>query len=226
MSTELERNPGCLGAIARLFGIDLGSGRPVELPYRLRDDFLSKAELAFYRALCSATGERAVVLTKVNLADVFFVSRPDQSVAYRNKIDRKHVDFLLCEPASMRPIVGVELDDSTHQRPDRQERDHFVDSVFDTAGLPLLHVPVRAAISISYLSDLLEPHLGQGCAPGPSNAQPADAKSASHEPTCAKCGIPMILRTASRGGRAGEQFWGCPNYPRCRQTLPLPGVRP
>lgn len=30
----------------------------------------------------------------------------------------------------MRPIVGVELDDSSHKRADRQERDEFVDSVF------------------------------------------------------------------------------------------------
>ncbi|NLF86464.1 MAG: hypothetical protein GX571_10215 [Lentisphaerae bacterium] len=26
----------------------------------------------------------------------------------------------------------------------------------------------------------------------------------------------MVLRTARRGSNAGNQFWGCSNYPRCR----------
>lgn len=39
-------------------------------------------------------------------------------------------------------------------------------------------------------------------------------------PQCPKCGVPMVLRTARRGDRAGSQFYGCPNYPHCRQTRP------
>lgn len=31
----------------------------------------------------------------------------------------------------------------------------------------------------------------------------------------------MILRTAKRGTNAGNQFWGCSEYPRCRGTRPL-----
>ncbi len=40
-------------------------------------------------------------------------------------------------------------------------------------------------------------------------------------PLCPKCGAEMVLRTAKRGANAGNQFWGCSNYPRCRQTRPL-----
>ena len=35
-------------------------------------------------------------------------------------------------------------------------------------------------------------------------------------PTCPQCGAPMVLRTAAKGANAGNRFWGCPNYPRCR----------
>jgi len=38
---------------------------------------------------------------------------------------------------------------------------------------------------------------------------------------CPKCESEMILRTASRGPGAGEQFWGCSNYPRRRYTMPF-----
>ena len=72
----MSQNQGCLGFVLRLFG-----GQPKEtgqLPYRLRDDFLSPAELAFYRVLSTVVGGKATILTKVNLADVFFVARPNE----------------------------------------------------------------------------------------------------------------------------------------------------
>lgn len=39
-------------------------------------------------------------------------------------------------------------------------------------------------------------------------------------PTCPRCQSTMQLRTAKRGETVGSQFWGCPNYPKCRGTLP------
>ena len=37
---------------------------------------------------------------------------------------------------------------------------------------------------------------------------------------CAKCGELMVMRTAKRGVHAGEQFWGCSDYPTCRYAEP------
>jgi len=37
-------------------------------------------------------------------------------------------------------------------------------------------------------------------------------------PTCASCGIKMVERTPTKGGRA---FWGCSNYPDCRSKLAM-----
>ncbi len=37
-------------------------------------------------------------------------------------------------------------------------------------------------------------------------------------PTCPSCAIKMTLRASKKDG---EQFWGCYNYPRCRQTFKL-----
>ena len=33
---------------------------------------------------------------------------------------------------------------------------------------------------------------------------------------CPSCGQPMILRTSKRGANAGNQFWGCSTYPKCK----------
>lgn len=38
-------------------------------------------------------------------------------------------------------------------------------------------------------------------------------------PICPDCGIQMVIRTAKTGDSKGKQFWGCPNYPKCRRTL-------
>ena len=43
------------------------------------------------------------------------------------------------------PLLGVELDDSSHSQTKRQERDQFVENVFKKAGLPLKRIPVRPA---------------------------------------------------------------------------------
>lgn len=39
-------------------------------------------------------------------------------------------------------------------------------------------------------------------------------------PECPKCDQPMVLRTARKGANAGNQFWGCSKYPRCRGVVP------
>ena len=41
------------------------------------------------------------------------------------------------------------------------------------------------------------------------------------ERKCPKCGSDMVLRTAKRGANAGNKFWGCSAYPKCRMVQNL-----
>lgn len=189
MNDNQNNNPGSLGMLLRLFGLGPAAapGLTGPLPYRVRDDFLSAAERSFYGILVSAVAGRGVVFCKVRLADIFFVSRPNENAAARNRIDRKHADFVVCDPA---------------------------------AGLPLVRVLAQRAYSVAEITVLVVPHLVAGLPVTP--ARPPDpAPATGTAPPCPVCGIPMVARTASRGERTGEQFWGCPNYPRCRRTVPL-----
>jgi len=45
-----------------------------ELPYRVRDDFLSPGERQFFAELVSAVAGRAIVCPKVRLADILFTT--------------------------------------------------------------------------------------------------------------------------------------------------------
>jgi restriction system protein len=38
-------------------------------------------------------------------------------------------------------------------------------------------------------------------------------------PNCPLCGKPMCRRTAKKGPKAGQPFWGCSGYPDCKGTL-------
>ena len=220
-------NPGCLGFLFRLFGSkpEDTKGAPT-FPYRVRDDFLSPAEASFYRVLLTALNGQALVCPKVGLSDIFFVTRPHENRIAFNRIAQKHVDFLVCDLTSLRPLFGIELDDASHARADRQERDRFVEQVFTAASLPLLRVPVQRGYSLQELSARIEPLL-KGIAapvvsltPVRSELSPKTEKT-SVTPLCLKCDVPMTLRTSTQGERAGQQFYGCPNYPKCRETRPL-----
>ncbi|MEA5077694.1 MAG: DUF2726 domain-containing protein [Anaerolineaceae bacterium] len=201
----------------------------MELHYRVRDNFLSPAERSFYGVVQNMIGSRLVVLTKVNLNDIFYVSRPNENQGDRARIAQKHVDFLVCTPAEMKPIFGIELDDSSHQAPDRRLRDEFVDQVFNTAGLPLLHFIAKHAYTKLEIAEKITPYVrpfflnpAQNTSvqaaqtnPIPPTAQPVQVITTP--PQCPKCGIPMVLRVANQGEHKGEQFWGCANYPKCRE---------
>jgi hypothetical protein len=41
----------------------------------------------------------------------------------------------------------------------------------------------------------------------------------SDNKSCSKCGAEMVLRKATKGKNAGNEFWGCGAFPRCRNVI-------
>jgi len=56
---------------------------------------------------------------------------------------------------------------------------------------------------------------------GSLDAENTDVRHALENPEklCPKCGGRMVKRTARKGKQAGSVFWGCSNYPGCRQIM-------
>ena len=212
----MNQNQGYWTEFLRMLGMSPKQPQTAEsLPFRTRDDFLSPSEISFYHVLLSIVGDQATVCPKVGLADLFFVERANANTSAQNRIAQKHVDYVLCAPTSMRPLVGIELDDSNHARAD-QDHDAFVDKVFQVAGLPLLHVQAQ----ICYNTNELSARLAQYLTPASVPMQPSSSDEVTEAPPlCPKCQQPMILRTAWRGEHQGKQFYGCPNYPRCQEMV-------
>ncbi len=205
-----SQNKGCLFALFRLFGF--GGKTSQSLPYRVRDDFLSPAEASFFRVLVHACGEQYRVFPKVRLSDVLFVKKgSDDYVKFRNKINQRHLDFLLCDSKTLRPAIGLELDDSSHNRPERKNSDDFLNRAFGSAGMTLVRIPVAKAYSVQDIRSKLQ--LNQSPVSS-TNEKTLETKV----PLCAKCGVPMVRK---QGGTTGKPFYGCVNFPNCRENLPI-----
>lgn len=168
--SSLREHFGCLGQLLAKLGIAMPDAEPEAtgdepLPYGISDRFMSKAELAFYRVLMTVVDREAVVVcVKVRMADVLYVKRPNENRGARNRIDRKHVDFLLADAATMRPRVAIELDDRSHGRKSRQDRDAFVDRAYAAAGLPVLHVRCSDTYHTGELKAQIDAALSAGAA--------------------------------------------------------------
>jgi hypothetical protein len=180
------------------------------LPYRLRETFLSAAEVRLYHALKEMTKERYVVFSKVALNEIFSIVRPNENVHYFNKLFRKYVDFLLCSPESLKPQIGVELVRTTPEGNVR-DTDQFMQELFLAAGLPLIQVPSGDRFEIPELVALFQQALARA---KQVEARPA-ASSQDSVPMCPVCGKMMVLRT-QRGGKAeGRLYYGCIDNPTC-----------
>ncbi len=133
------------------------------LPYEKRRSLLTAAERSFYGVLCQAVDHQYAIFAKVRLGDLLEI--PWGTSKFRlhlSRINRKHVDFVLCEATSFTPLLVIELDDSSHDREDRQERDAFVDAALQAAGLPILHISAEHAYAPAELRVQVYGHLNAG----------------------------------------------------------------
>ena len=126
-----------------------------EIPYQARGALLSPAELSFFRVLQNAVGQLVLVCPKVRLTDILKPTEKQNYQTALNKISRKHVDFVLCDPATTKVLGVVELDDKSHDREDRVARDSFVDNAFSGAGIQIVHFKTSASYSVEEIRQQL-----------------------------------------------------------------------
>jgi len=232
MTEGVPEKEGCLAFLFRPFRrpapLPPFEYTPVEedLPYRLRDDFLSPSELSYFSVLRALVGSRVTICPKVRIADLLFVARPHENRAYFNRIAQRHVDFVLCEASTMQPLLAIELDDSSHDRPEREDADEFLNSAFEAAALPVVRVPAKHSYSRDEVLSGMRHIVAEVYRPRATAPKPPTPEAAPQtDPVCPRCGIPMVLRTASKGRAKGTKFYGCANYPKCTQVIPLDAAR-
>ncbi len=128
------------------------------LPYRKKDYLFSKAEKSFYEVLSLISQELNIkIFAKVRLGDLLYIPKGTKDrIKYWNKIQSKHVDFVLCENENIKPILVIELDDSSHNKASRKERDNFVDKALEDGGLKILHISAQYSYNVNELTEKIK----------------------------------------------------------------------
>ncbi len=132
--------------------------RRARYPYQRRGPLFSPAELRFFAVLERVVDGRARIYAKVRLADLISVRNGASGRRFWqafNAIACKHVDYVLCDRQGHEVLCVIELDDRSHQRRDRQERDRFVDAAMRSAGIPIFHFPAQNRYRIAELKTSL-----------------------------------------------------------------------
>jgi len=132
---------------------DHGSGEPA---YEPLPSLLTPAERSFFGVLEQALPAGCRLFAKVRLADILRpASSPSRSAwqSALNLISAKHVDFILCDPGTLRVLVAIELDDKSHSGFERGFRDQFVDTALEDARIPTIRIAARSAYSATGLRD-------------------------------------------------------------------------
>ncbi len=110
------------------------------LPY-IAAKLLTPKEYAFFKALQPIANKyNLLICPKIRLADLLEIQKDvKDKMKWFNYIKAKHIDFTICD-LNLNVKFLIEIDDRTHDKPDRQKRDEFVDSIFKKINIHVLHI--------------------------------------------------------------------------------------
>ena len=116
--------------------------------YDPRVSIMTPTEIKYYEDLCDAlarAGLEVSVWPQVNVSAIIEASGNDSSQKARafNRICRKSVDYVIANKETQATLVCIELDDYTHSWNSRQERDDFINTIFEEVGIPLFRIKVE-----------------------------------------------------------------------------------
>ncbi|HEX5105658.1 MAG TPA: DUF2726 domain-containing protein [Pirellulaceae bacterium] len=146
---------------AALFVVAMLALRDKLPPYERRGGLLTPAGINFFRTLQLAAREDWVIFSMVRLADIIKV-RPKtrKSLLWNNRIQGKHIDFVVCDYETLEVKLAIELDDDLVPRSQRRARDNFLTVALTAAGVPLLRVKVREKYETAAVRKDIEDALG------------------------------------------------------------------
>lgn len=108
--------------------------------YEIKKYVMTPAEQVCFNVFKEIIGEKYYIFPQMHLPTFLEYKVDNQGFGAFRHIDEKSVDFVLCNKQTFSPILAVELDDRSHNRPDRQKRDVEVERILKTANMPLLRI--------------------------------------------------------------------------------------
>lgn len=116
---------------------------------------LTKNELKFYRILKQITDKLNYSLfCQVALYEIV------KSINYKdfNKIRSKSIDFVITQE-NCKILLCIELDDETHNKTNRIERDKFINKLFEDLQIKLIRIPGQSYYNMEELENRIKESL-------------------------------------------------------------------
>jgi very-short-patch-repair endonuclease len=110
-------------------------------PYVPRE-LMTAPERELYRRLQQALPDY-LIFSQVQLSRLIDVAPDAEKQAWLNRINRMSVDFVVCANDGAKILAAIELDDSSHNLPERIKADSKKDKALKSAGIPMIRWPVK-----------------------------------------------------------------------------------
>ena len=123
--------------------------------FQVREQFLASQWQAAYKALVTAGDGLILVFPKVHLVDFLLVRDGTAQINDAIRMDRKSVDFLLCDKKTMEPKAVVELFSNDRKRGYKPYQDPFVSRALNSSGLASFRIEARDSYPIDELRERL-----------------------------------------------------------------------
>lgn len=125
-------------------------------PYQKKKYFLTPTERKFFEILLQIINNQYFIFPQVHIASIVEVKKGQQNyISYFNKIIRKSFDFVIFDKQNLNVLLVIELDDKTHERPDRMDRDANVNKIAEQAKLKILHIKPQDNYNIFELTKII-----------------------------------------------------------------------
>lgn len=127
------------------------------LPFKRKDFLMNIPERKFFEELQKFIPDNHVIFPQVLLSSIVRVisSRKD-FWKYHNKINRKTIDYVIFEKPYFKPVLAIEYDGKTHNKPVRIERDIKVRNILDSAGIKNFHVKHQKNINFEEIKNKID----------------------------------------------------------------------
>lgn len=123
--------------------------------YIKKDYLLTKEELKFYKLIKPIVQNMGYSLfCQVSLYEIIKA----KEFKNFNKIKSKSIDFVITQE-NCKILMCIELDDTTHQKQNRIQRDDFLNKLFQNLQIKLLRIPVQNFYNIKEIEELIKESL-------------------------------------------------------------------
>lgn len=129
--------------------------------YYAHNSPMTKNEQKFFNILVDILRDDYYVFPQIHLSSIANHRVKGQNwKSALNHIDRKSVDFLVCDK-SLNSVLCIEIDDETHMEENRMIRDEEVENILRSIKIPLLRIESKNWKNWEYIKRMITEKLSK-----------------------------------------------------------------